>query len=122
MILRLGFAVVITHNGRSERSVAPLQPGNIAVHGEIFAVLVMALMADGMSNVVQQRRRFQYDPGVTGKMVQRLQLIEKLQTQFTHVLGMTLIELQPPRKTARSRKKLPRFGIVAMRFLPRKSF
>jgi len=76
VILRLGFAVVIPDNSSGERSVAPFKTRNVAIHREIFAVLVMALVADGMSNVVQQRSCFQNDPGIARKMMQRLQLIK----------------------------------------------
>src|SRR5229473_5081956 len=76
VIFRLGFAVVISDNSSGERSVAPFQTRNVAIHREIFAVLVMALVADGMYNVVQQRSCFQNDTGVARKMMQRLKLVE----------------------------------------------
>ena len=59
VIFRLGFAVVIPDNSSGERSVAPFKTRNVAIHRE------MALVADGVSNVVQQRCRFQNDPGVS---------------------------------------------------------
>src|SRR5258708_36096107 len=71
VIFRLGFAVVIPDNSGGERSVAPFKTRNVTIHREIFAVLVMALLADGMSNVVQQRSFFQNDPGRARKKMPR---------------------------------------------------
>src|SRR5712692_5162520 len=52
-------------------------------------------------------------------MMDRLQLIEEQNAQFTHVFRVLLVISEPPRKTARAEQQLPGGGIVAMRFLAR---
>ena len=52
---RLRFAVVITHQGSDDGTVAPFQARNVTIQRQIFAVLVMPVMADGVADVVKQR-------------------------------------------------------------------
>ena len=80
MILRCRFAIVIAHHRGGQRTLASLKPGNIAIHGEIFAVFVMSFVADRVANIMQQRTSLQNHPRISRQMMQRLQLIEQLQT------------------------------------------
>ena len=69
---------------------------NVAVHGQILAVLMMTLVADGVSDVVKQLGSFKNHPRFAGKMMQRLQLIKKPQAEFANVFGVTLVAFQTP--------------------------
>src|SRR5580693_5454416 len=47
-----GLAVVIANDGGDDVAVAAFEAGDVAVEGEIFAVLVVAAMSDAMADVV----------------------------------------------------------------------
>src|SRR5215471_11975441 len=83
-------------------------------------MLMMATMADHVSGVVEQCAGFQEHARLWWQAMYRLQLVKQLAAEFTHMLGMLLIVLQTPRKTARANKQLTRSGVVPMRFLPGK--
>src|SRR6202011_2565677 len=104
------------------RAVAALKPWNISIEREVFAVLVVAAMADHVAGIVEQRAGFEQDARFRGQMVNRLQLVKKQDAQLAHVLGVTLIVLHAAREAARADKKLTRGCIVTVRFLARKSF
>jgi len=72
-----GLAVVIAHNGGGNTAIPPLQTRDVAVQGEIFAVLVVAAVADAVPQIVQQRTRFQLDAGLNWQVVHRLQLVKE---------------------------------------------
>ena len=71
------FAIVIAHQRCDDGPVAPFEPPNIAIEGEIFPVLVMPAVPDHVASVMQQCARFQQHARLRRKMMHRLQLIEK---------------------------------------------
>src|SRR5271163_194415 len=97
-----GLPVVITDNRSHNRAVAPFEAGNIAVHHQILAMLVMPAMADHVPYVVQKRASFQQHPRLCRQMMYGLQLVEEQNAQLADMLGMRLIVFQTPRKAARS--------------------
>jgi hypothetical protein len=98
----IGFTIVVTHDGGDEIAVAAVEPGNIAIEGQIFAVLVMAAIADGVSDIVKQGGGFKEYARFSGKMMDRLELIEELQTEFANVLGVAAVAIEAPREDAGS--------------------
>ncbi len=86
-----GFAIVIAREGGDDGTVASVKTRNVAVEREIFAVLVMALMADGVADVVEQRAGFEQHAGLRRQVMHRLQTIEKKNAEFANVLGVHLI-------------------------------
>src|SRR6267378_8246165 len=94
------FAIVIAHQRCDDGPVAPLEPPNIAIEGEIFPVLVMPAMPHHVTRVMQQSPGFQQYSRLRGKMVRRLQLVEKENAQLAHMLGMLLIVSEPPGETS----------------------
>ena len=48
MPVGFGLAVVITDDGGDDVAVAAVQSGNIAVQGQVFAVLVVAAVTDAV--------------------------------------------------------------------------
>ncbi len=119
---RLCFSIVITNGGGDKIPVAAVESGDVAVESEIFAVLVMPAITDSVSNIVKKRGGFEEHARFRGKMVDRLQLIEKLQTQFANVFGVAAIACHAACKNARAAQKFSRAGIVAMRLLARENF
>src|SRR5882762_1953924 len=117
---RVRFAIVIAHQRCDDGPVAPFEPPDIAIEGEIFPVLVMPAMPHHVTDVMQQCAGFQQHPRLRGKMMRRLQLIEKENAQLAHMLGMLLIVSEPPCKTSCPNNELPCLGIVAMGLLARK--
>ena len=61
MAVGFGLAVVVTDDGGDNVAVAPVQSRNIAVEGEIFAVLVVAAVTNPVPEVVQQGAGLQLD-------------------------------------------------------------
>ena len=117
-----GLAIVIANDSGNDSAVAPVEPGNIAVKGEIFAVLVMAAVADAVTDVVEQGPGFELHARLRRQMVQRLQVVEKHQAKLPNVLRVSLIIVKAAGKAPRADEELPGLGIVAMRFLARKGF
>src|SRR5215468_2335535 len=95
---RFCFAIVVTHDGGHETTFAAIEAGDVTIEGEIFAVLVMTFVTDGVTDVVKQRSGFQEHARFGRKMMNRLQLIEKLQTEFANVFGMAAIAIEATRK------------------------
>jgi len=52
----------------------------------------------------------------------RLKLIEKLETKFANMFRVTAVAVEAPRESARPNEKLARVRIVAMRFFTRENF
>ena len=77
MARRFRLAVVVTHNGGDEITVASLKPRDIAIQREIFSVLVVSAMADHVTNIVQERASLQLNACLRGQMVHRLKLIKE---------------------------------------------
>ena len=77
--VRSGLAVVVADDGGNDATVATVEARDVAVERKIFAVLVMAAVADAMAQIVKKRGGFELDTRLNGKMVQRLKLIEKHQ-------------------------------------------
>jgi hypothetical protein len=117
-----GFAIVIADNGGNDVAVAAFEAGDVAVEGEIFSVLVVAAMADTMTDIVKQRSGLEFHAGLRGKVMEGLQVIEKHQAEFADVFGMAHIVFEAAGKAAGADKHLARFGAVAMRLLAREGF
>src|SRR5690349_3876923 len=118
---RIRFAVVIAHSGGDDGALASFESGNVSVHREIFAVLVMAFVTDGVADVMEQSSSFEEHARFRRKMVHGLQLIEKLQAKFADVFGVALIVFEAARETARSEQKLARGFGIAMRLFAREA-
>ena len=52
-----GFAVVVADGSGDDAAIVSVEARNVAIEGEIFAVFVMAAMADHVADVVQHARR-----------------------------------------------------------------
>ena len=77
-------------------------------------------MADHVPSVVHQRTGFQQHAGLRWKMVRRLKLVEKQNTQLANVLGVRLVFLQAAREAASSYQQLTRGNVVTVRLRPGK--
>jgi len=86
-----GLAIVIADDGGDDVAVAAFEAGDVAVEGEIFAVLVVAAMGDAMADVMKERSGFEFDASVMREMMERLEVIEKSDAEFAGVLGVALI-------------------------------
>jgi hypothetical protein len=64
--VRSGLAIVIANDGGDDVAVAGFEPGDVAVEGEIFAMLVVAAMGDAMADVVKERAGFEFDASMMG--------------------------------------------------------
>jgi len=51
--VRRGFTIVIANDGGDDVAVASIQPRDVAIEGQIFTVLVVAAMADAVTDVVK---------------------------------------------------------------------
>jgi hypothetical protein len=117
-----GLAIVIADDGGDDVAVAAFEAGDVAVEGEIFAVLVVAAMSDAMANVVKERAGFEFNAGLRGEVMERLEVIEEHEAEFADVLGVTLIVFEAAREAAGADEHLAGFGVVAVRFLAGESF
>ena len=81
---RFCLSIVVTNGGGDQIAVAAIESGNVAVERQIFAVLVMAAIADSVADVMEQRGGFEQDArfgrqmleGALGKTV-AIRAIEK---------------------------------------------
>src|SRR5580692_8287921 len=117
-----GFAIVIANDGGDNVAVAAFEAGDVTVKGQIFAVLVVAAMSDAMADVVNERAGFELDAGLSREMMQRLEMIEEHDAEFTDVLGVALVVFKAAGEAARADEHLPRFGGVTVRLLAGESF
>src|SRR5437588_10057435 len=117
-----GFSIVIADQARDEGAPAPFQAGNVAIPLGILAVLMVSMMPDQLSLVVQQSTRFQEDASLRGQTVHGMQLVKELKTQLAHMFCVVLVVFEAPSKTARAHEQLARCAIVAMRFLAGEHF
>lgn len=115
--VRSGLAVVVADDGGDDATVATVEARDVAVERKIFAVLVMAAVADAVPDVVEQGSCFELHTGLRRQVVQRLQVIEEHQAKLTDMLRVTRIVIETAGKAARTDEQLPSFGIVTMRFL-----
>ena len=99
-----------------------IQPGNIPVQRQILPMLVMPAVTNHVSNVVQQRACLQQHPRVRCQVMHRLQLVEQLNAQFTHVLRVLLFVSKSPGEASRPHQQLSLRHVVSVRFLARKRF
>jgi hypothetical protein len=74
---RLGLAIVIADNSGDKVAIAGFESGDVAIESEVFAVLVVATVADAVTDIVEERTGFQMDAGLWGQVVNRLKLIEQ---------------------------------------------
>ena len=56
--VRSGLAVVVADDGGNDATVATVEARDVAVERKIFAVLVMAAVADAMAQIVKKRGGF----------------------------------------------------------------
>lgn len=118
MAVGFGLAVVVAHDGGDDMAVTPLEAGDIAVEGEILAVLVMTAVTDAVAEVVKKSACFQLNARLNRQVVDRLQLIEEHQAEFADMLRVALIVFQAAAEAARGNEHLTCIGAVAVRFLP----
>ena len=71
-----GLAVVVADDGGNDTSIAPIQTRNVPIKGEVLAVLVMAAMADTVTDVVEKGAGFELHPGLRRQVMERLEMIE----------------------------------------------
>lgn len=67
-----GLAVVVAHDGADEVAVAAFESRDIAIESEVFAVFVMATVADTVTDVMEEGAGFELNAGLRRKMVNRL--------------------------------------------------
>lgn len=67
-----GFAVVIANDSADKAAIAALESRDIAVKSEIFAVFVMAAVADTMADIVEESASFELNASLRGQMVKGL--------------------------------------------------
>ena len=97
-----GLSVVIADGGGDDAAVVAVEALDVPIEREIFAVFVVAAMADHVPDVVQHRGGFEQNARVRRQMMHGLKLIEKHDTEFADMLGMLLIVFQTPRECART--------------------
>jgi len=56
---RLRLAIVIANHRRDDGAISALETYDVSVERKIFAVLVMAAVADHVANIVKQRTGFE---------------------------------------------------------------
>jgi hypothetical protein len=117
-----GLAIVITNDGGDDVAVAAFEAWDVAVEGEVFAMLVVAAMGDAMADVVKERTGFELDASLRGEMMQWLEVIEEHDAELADVLGVALIVFEAAGKAASADDHLAGFGVVAVRFLAGESF
>ena len=117
-----GLAVVVTNGSGDDVSLAAIEPGDVAIQRKIFAVLVMAFVADGVAYVMKQCSRFKQHARISRKVMHRLQLIKKLEADFANVFRVAAVAVEAAGKNSRSAEHLARFGIVSVRFFAREGF
>src|ERR1700692_423605 len=110
-----GFTVVIADQRSDDGAITASETGNIAIQRQIFAVLVVTVMADGMADVMQEGAGLQQHAILRGKMMHRLQSIEKENAQFTDMLGMGLVAVQASSEGPGAGDDLARGSVVAVR-------
>ena len=117
-----GLAIVIADNGGDDVAVAAFEARDVAVEGEIFAVLVVAAMGDAVADVVKKGAGFKFDAGLRGEMVERLEVIEEHDAEFADVFGVALIVFETTGEAANADEHLAGLGGVAVRFLAGEGF
>ena len=117
-----GLAIVIANDGGDDVAVAGFEAGDVAVEGEIFAMLVVAAMGDAMADVVEERPRFEFDASMMRQVMQRLEVIEEHDGECADVLGVALIVFEAAGEAAGAEEYLAGFGGIAVRFLTGEGF
>src|ERR1700730_12830012 len=115
----LRFAVVIAHDGGDDGAVTAKETGNVAVQRQIFSVLVVTVVADGVADVMQKGASFKQHAVLRGKMMYGLQMVEKKNAEFTDMLGVGLVAIQTARESSSAGNHLAGGGVIVMRFLSR---
>jgi hypothetical protein len=67
-----GLAIVIAHDCADEVAIAALESRDIAVESEVFAMLVMATVADAVTDIMEEGAGFELNAGLRGQMVNGL--------------------------------------------------
>src|ERR1700688_3938951 len=111
----LRFAVVIAHEGSDDGAIASRETGDVAVQRQILAMLVMAVMADGVADIMQKGASFQQHTVLSGEMMRGLQTVEKKNAELTDMLGVSLIAVQTAREGSGAGNDLAGRSVVAMR-------
>ena len=100
MACRHRLAIVVANRCGDDAAIVSIEALDVAIEREIFAMFVMAAMADHVTDVVQHRRRFEQYARVRRQMMDGLQLIEKQDAEFAHVFGVLLVVFQASRESA----------------------
>src|SRR5215475_8592493 len=82
----------------------------------------MAFVAHGVADVVKQRSGFEEHARFCGKMMHRLQLIEKLQTKFANMFGMAAIAVKTAGEDTSAAEQFTSMAVVAMRLFAGENF
>src|ERR1700675_4184377 len=85
-------------------------------------MLVVAVMADGVADIMQQGAGFEQHAVLSGKMMRGLQTIEKKNAEFTDMFGVGLVAIQTAREGPGAGNDLAGRSVVAVRFFARESF
>src|ERR1700676_1456541 len=67
--LWLGLAVMIAHEGPDHGPPPPPQSGDLAVANQVLSVALVRFAIDEMTDIVQQRARFQAEPQVRSHLM-----------------------------------------------------
>jgi len=118
---RFGFAIVIADEGGHDSAIASGEAGHVSIEGQVFAVLVMAVMADGVADVMEEGPGFKEDAVLGGKMMHRLQAIKEENAEFANVFGVSLITFQSASEGTRTGDDLTGGGVIAVGFFSRES-
>src|SRR3984893_19103622 len=84
-------------------------------------MLVVAVMADGVADIMQQGAGFEQHAGLSRKMMSGLQTVEKKNAEFPDMLGVGLIAIQTAREGPGAGNDLACRSVVAVRFFSRES-
>src|ERR1700692_3428015 len=84
-------------------------------------MFVGAVMADGVADVMQEGAGFQQHAALSGKMMRRLQTVEKNNAEFADMLGVGLIAVQTAREGPGAGNDLTGRSVVPVRFFSRES-
>src|SRR5450432_1310387 len=62
-------AIVVPHHRSDHIAIAAFHAGNIAIEGQVLAMLVVSAMADPVANIMKQCTGFELHPGLRRQMV-----------------------------------------------------
>src|SRR6516164_9728213 len=117
-----GLAIVVAHDGANDVAIAPFEARDVAVERQVFAVLVVAPVADAMANVMEKGAGLKLHAGLGWQVVNGLKLIKEHEAEFANVFGVALVVFEASAVGAGANEDLARLVVVAMRFFAGEGF